>query len=108
MRRKHVAKGQVMRGFDAVVSSTIPLGGGVSSSSALCVVAAKAFEASNNPAFGCSMDPCSRPPSCYKPAFASHCFFFDSLCALSIIYFSFLVCFLSLDGSSSFPAGLCL
>eukprot|EP00808_Paulinella_micropora_P002610 g76190.t1 len=44
---RQALKGGKLRGFDAVLSSTIPVGGGVSSSSALAVTAAVALRAIN-------------------------------------------------------------
>lgn len=45
---KKFNNGQALSGFDAVLTSTIPNGGGVSSSSALSVVSASAFVRSNS------------------------------------------------------------
>jgi len=44
---RKVNNNKVLRGFDAVLSSTIPIGGGVSSSSALSVATALAYQKAN-------------------------------------------------------------
>lgn len=44
---KYMPKGKALCGFDGVITSTIPNGGGVSSSSALCVAAALAIRKAN-------------------------------------------------------------